>query len=128
MKGSYHFLAVDECFVPWIFLIRSSEEDLLEKVPELIEKATTIGKRAGLSEKQLQNLVVVFDREGYSGKLYRYLDGQDEGDGKRRAFFVTWSKYSSGSTTCLRICSTKQSPCSMRSKKIGVSAITQQNG
>jgi len=64
MKGSYHFLAVDERFVPWIFLIRSSEEDLLEKIPELIEKAKTIGKRAGLSEKQLQNLVVVFDREG----------------------------------------------------------------
>lgn len=34
MKGSYSFLAVDERFAPWLFLIRSSPEDLLQKVPE----------------------------------------------------------------------------------------------
>lgn len=38
-------------------------------------------------------MVVVFDREGYSGDLFRYLDGRGEGEGKRRALFVTWSKY-----------------------------------
>src|SRR2546429_297991 len=35
MKGSYNFLAVDERFAPWLFLIRSSSEDLLQKIPEL---------------------------------------------------------------------------------------------
>src|SRR5256884_8920609 len=31
MKGSYNFLAVDERFAPWLFLIHSSSEDLLQK-------------------------------------------------------------------------------------------------
>ena len=43
MKGSYNFLAVDEQFTPWLFLIRSWAEDLLQKIPELIEKAKKIG-------------------------------------------------------------------------------------
>ncbi len=38
MKGSYIFLGVDEKFIPWIFLIRSSSEDLLQKIPEIVEK------------------------------------------------------------------------------------------
>jgi hypothetical protein len=39
-------------------------------------------------------LIVVFDREGYSAQLYRYLDGKDQGAGKRRALFISWAKYS----------------------------------
>src|SRR2546430_12705718 len=66
MKGSYNFLAVDERFVPWLFLIRSSSEDLLQKIPELIEKAKRIGEQAGVSRQRLGQLIVVFDREGYS--------------------------------------------------------------
>ena len=94
MKGSYNFLAVDERFVPWLFLIRSSSEDLLQKIPELIEKAKRIGEQAGVSRQRLGQLIVVFDREGYSAELYRYLDGQDQGAGQRRALFVSWAKYS----------------------------------
>ena len=93
MKGSYNFLAVDECFAPWLFLIRSSSEDLLQKIPELIEKAKRIGEQAGVSQERLDQLIVVFDREGYSAELYRYLEGRDEGVGKRRALFLSWAKY-----------------------------------
>ncbi len=94
MKGSYNFLAVDERFVPWLFLIRSSSEDLLQKIPELIEKAKRIGEQAGVSRQRLSQLIVVFDREGYSAELYRYLEGKDQGAGQRRALFVSWAKYS----------------------------------
>src|SRR5438132_1250242 len=94
MKGSYNFLAVDERFAPWLCLIRSSSEDLLQKIPELIEKAKRIGEQAGVSRQRLDQLIVVFDREGYSAELYRYLDGKDQGAGKRRALFVSWAKYS----------------------------------
>lgn len=94
MKGSYNFLAVDERFAPWLFLIRSSSEDLLQKIPELIEKAKRIGAQAGVSPERLDQLIVVFDREGYSAELYRYLEGKDQGAGKRRALFISWAKYS----------------------------------
>jgi transposase len=94
MKGSYNFLTVDERFAPWLFLIRSSSEDLLQKIPELIQKAKRIGEQAGVSRERLDQLIVVFDREGYSAELYRYLDGQDQGEGQRRALFITWAKYS----------------------------------
>jgi ssDNA-specific exonuclease RecJ len=94
MKGSYNFLAVDERFAPWLFLIRSSSEDLLQKIPELIEKAKQIGERAGVSRERLDKLIVLFDREGYSAELYRYLEGKDQGEGKRRALFISWAKYS----------------------------------
>ena len=93
MKGSYNFLAVDERFSPWLFLIRSSSEDLLQKIPELIEKAKRLGEKAGVSREQLDKLIVLFDREGYSAELYRYLDGRDQGEGKRRALFISWAKY-----------------------------------
>src|SRR2546429_628208 len=78
---------------PWLFLIRSSSEDLLQKIPELFEKAKRIGEQAGVSRQRLDQLIVVFDREGYSAELYRYLDGKDQGAGKRRALFVSWAKY-----------------------------------
>jgi transposase len=94
MKGSYNFLVVDERFTPWLFLIRSSSEDLLQKIPELIEKAKRLGEQAGVSRERLEQLIVVFDREGYSAELYRYLDGRDQGEGKRRALFISWAKYS----------------------------------
>jgi len=93
MKGSYNFVGVDEGFTPWIFLIRSSSEDLLQKIPEIIEKAKGIGKKAGLSPEQIDDLIVIFDREGYSAELYRYLDGRDREDGKRRVLFISWAKY-----------------------------------
>ena len=91
MKGSYNFLAVDEGFRPWLFLIRSASEDLLQKIPELIEKAKTLGVAAGLSQATVEELIVLFDREGYSAELYRYLEGRD--GGPRRAVFITWAKY-----------------------------------
>jgi hypothetical protein len=93
MKGSYNFLVVDERFTPWLFLIRSSSEDLLQKIPELIERAKRLGEQAGVSRERLDKLIVVFDREGYSAELYRYLDGRDQGEGKRRALFISWAKY-----------------------------------
>lgn len=91
MKGSYNFLVVDEEFRPWLFLIRSSSEDLLQKIPELIEKAKKVGCAAGLSGETVEKLIVLFDREGYSAELYRYLEGKD--GGPRRAIFITWAKY-----------------------------------
>ena len=60
----------------------------------MIEKAKRIGERAGVSRERLDQLIVVFDREGYSAELYRYLDGKDQGEGKRRALFISWAKYS----------------------------------
>lgn len=93
MKGSYNFLVVDEQFTPWLFLIRSASEDLLQKIPELIEKAKRIGEKAGVSSNRLDHLIVLFDREGYSAELYRYLEGKDRGEGKRRALFISWAKY-----------------------------------
>ena len=93
MKGSYNFLAVDECFRPWLFLIRSSSEDLLKKIPELIEKAKKLGRAAGLSQETVDDLIVLFDREGYSAELYRYLEGKDKDPKRRRAVFISWAKY-----------------------------------
>ncbi len=86
---------MDEGFRPWLFLIRSSSEDLLQKIPELIEKAKKIGRSAGLSQETVEDLIVLFDREGYSAELYRYLEGRDEGAGTRRAIFISWAKYAS---------------------------------
>jgi hypothetical protein len=93
MKGSYHFLGVDERFMPWMFLVRSSSEDLLDIIQEMVEKAKQIGQRAGIGESQREELIVVFDREGYSGELYGYLDGGDLDGGKKRVIFVSWAKY-----------------------------------
>jgi len=94
MKGSYNFIGVDDKFNPWIFLIRSSSEDLLQKIPEIVEKAKKIGHEIGLSEEEIEDLIVIFDREGYSAELFRYLDGKDRKDKKRRAIFISWAKYS----------------------------------
>jgi hypothetical protein len=56
MKGSYNFLAVDEQFHPWLFLVRSCSEDLLQKIPELIEKAKRLGEQAGVTRERLDML------------------------------------------------------------------------
>jgi len=93
MKGSYHFIGVDESFNPWLFLVRSSSEDLLQKIPELIEKAKEAARDAGINEKRIDELIVVFDREGFSGPLYGHLDGRDRDDHNRQAIFVSWAKY-----------------------------------
>jgi transposase len=93
LKGSYNFLGVDENFRPWIFLVRSSSEDLLQKIPEITEKAKEAAKRAGMSRQQIDDVIVVFDREGYSAELYRFLDGRDRDDKKPRAVFISWAKY-----------------------------------
>ena len=93
MKGSYQFLGVDERFMPWMFLVRSSSEDLLGRIPEMIEKAEQIAQGAGIGASQREQLTVVFDREGYSGQLYGYLDGRDRDGGKKRVIFVSWAKY-----------------------------------
>jgi transposase len=94
MKGSYNFIGVDARFIPWIFLVRSSSEDLLKKIPEMMGKAKRIGSDIGLSEQEIDDLVLVFDREGYSAELYRFIDGRDRKDKKRRAIFISWAKYS----------------------------------
>lgn len=94
MKGSYSFIGVDEKFKPLIFLLRSTTEDLLKKIPEIIGKVKEIGTKAGISKEQIDDLIVVFDREGYSAELFRYLDGRDKDDKKRRGIFISWAKYS----------------------------------
>src|SRR2546430_12137975 len=38
----------------------------------------------------------------YSAELYRYLDGKDQGAGKRRALFVSWAKRSEEHTSELQ--------------------------
>jgi hypothetical protein len=94
MKGSYHFIGVDERFRPWIFLLRSSSEDLLKKIPEIIGKAKKIGREIGLKKEDLEKLIVLFDREGYSAELYRYFEGKDKNaNKKRRVIFISWAKH-----------------------------------
>lgn len=93
MKGSHNFIGADEKYIPWIFLVRSSREDLLRKLPEMIENAKRIGRKAGVCQEDIENLIIVFDREGFSAELFRYLDGRDKADRKRRVIFVTWAKY-----------------------------------
>jgi hypothetical protein len=65
----------------------------LQKIPEIIVKAKEAAKRAGMDAGQLDDLAVIFDREGYSAELYRFLDGRDRDDKKRRAIFISWAKY-----------------------------------
>lgn len=85
LKGSYQFLAVDEKFNPFIFLLRPSSEDLLEKIPEMIEKARKLGRELGIAA---EDLTVIFDREGYSADLFRKLNEMQP-----KVKFITWAKY-----------------------------------
>jgi hypothetical protein len=93
MKGSYNFIAIDEDFNPLLFLVRSSSEDLLKKIPEIILKAKRLGKEVGISEDDIRDLIVIFDREGYSAELFRILDGRDRDNGKFKTRFISWAKY-----------------------------------
>jgi transposase len=93
MKGSYNFLAVDEKFNPWMFLVRSSSEDLLKKIPEIILKAKKKALEVGIAEEEVNELIVMFDREGYSAELFRILDGKDSENGGFKITFITWAKY-----------------------------------
>lgn len=92
MKGSYNFLAVDEGFTPLLFLVRASSEDLLDKVPEIIINAKRIIRETGPGGEDAEKLTVVFDREGYSAKLFRELEGKMESRAVSR--FISWAKYS----------------------------------
>src|SRR5207245_10907582 len=44
--------------------------------------------------ERLDAVIVVLDTEGYSDEVYRYLESNDQGAGKRRALFISWAKYS----------------------------------
>jgi transposase len=92
MKGSYNFLAVDEEFHPWLFLVRSSAEDLLQKIPELIEKAQRLRDEAG-GEGKDKRLIVLFDREGYSAELFRQLNDKNGLGRNGKVIFISWAKY-----------------------------------
>ena len=92
MKGSYNFLAVDEDFRPWLFLVRSSAEDLLQKIPELIEKAQKARDEAGVGGKD-KRLIVLFDREGYSAELFRQLNDPSGLGRNGKVIFLSWAKY-----------------------------------
>ena len=94
MKGSYNFLTVDEKFTTLLFLIRASSEDLLQKIPEIILKVKKLAADVGISEEEIEYLTVIFDREGYSAELFRMLDGKDSQNGKFKARFISWAKYS----------------------------------
>lgn len=87
MSGSYGFIGNDEAFNPLIFLVRPSSEDLLEKIPEMVNKIKKIGREAGI---ETNDLTVIFDREGYSAELFRTLDDLEE----EKVKFITWAKYS----------------------------------
>lgn len=85
LKGSYQFLAVDERFNPFLFLLTPSSDDLLEKIPEMIEAGRRLGREVGI---KVEDMTVVFDREGYSAELFRKLDAMEP-----KVKFVTWAKY-----------------------------------
>lgn len=87
LKGGYNFMSIDNDYNPFLFLIRPSSEDLLDKIPEIIIKAKKIAKETGDDEK---DLTVIFDREGYSAELFRKLSDKKE---ETHAQFISWAKY-----------------------------------
>jgi len=94
LKGSYNFITNDEEFNPLLFLVRASSEDLLEKIPEIINKSKRVVREAGIDSS---DLTVIFDRKGYSAELFRRLDGKEgegpEWEGEDKVKFITWAKY-----------------------------------
>jgi len=95
LKGNYNFMSVDEKFNPWLFLIRSADEDLLEIIPEIIERAKKIGKETGMSDDEINKLTVIFDREGYCAELFRILSDKEDplkDSGKDAVKFISWAK------------------------------------
>ena len=87
LKGGYNFMSIDNDYNPFLFLIRPSSEDLLDKIPEIIIKAKKIAKETGVDEK---GMTVIFDREGYSAELFRKLSDKKE---EAHAQFISWAKY-----------------------------------
>lgn len=85
LKGSYQFLAIDEEFNPFLFLLRPSSDDLLEMIPAMIATVRRLAPEAGMDG---EDLTVVFDREGYSAELFRTLN-----DMQPQVKFMTWAKY-----------------------------------
>lgn len=94
MKGNYNFMSVDGSYNPWLFLVRPADEDLLEMIPEIIMLAKKIGKETGVPDKEIEELTVIFDREGYSAKLFRRLSGKEkEMDlSECTVKFISWAK------------------------------------
>ena len=87
LKGGYNFMSIDKDYNPFLFLIRPSSEDLLDKIPEIIIKAKKIARETGVDEKRL---TVIFDREGYCAELFRKLSDEKE---ECHARFISWAKY-----------------------------------
>jgi transposase len=87
LKGGSNFMAVDGDYNPFIFLVRPSSEDLLEKIPEMIKKAKTIGRSAGIKGETFK---IIFDREGYSAELFRELSDETS---ESYVQFISWAKY-----------------------------------
>jgi hypothetical protein len=52
-----------------------------------------VARRSGVANERIEDLIVVFDREGFSGQLYGYLNGRDRDDQRKRAVFISWAKY-----------------------------------
>lgn len=83
LKGSYSYTVIDEDFNPLLYLLRSSSERITAKIPEIIIKAKKIAKEC---KENPDNLVIIFDRGGYSAKLFREL-------AKLNVRYITWAKY-----------------------------------
>ena len=95
LKGNYNFISADEKFNPWLFLIRSADEDLLEIIPEIIVLAKKLGKEIGLSDEKIKELTVIFDREGYCAELFRTLSDKEDPakePGDDAVKFISWAK------------------------------------
>lgn len=95
LKGNYNFISADEQFNPWLFLIRSADEDLLEIIPELIVRAKKLGKEVGLLDEKIKELTVIFDREGFSSELFRTLSDKEDPakePGADAVKFISWAK------------------------------------
>ena len=58
-----------------------------------IHDSLIIRRSIGVDQGQLDDLIVIFDREGYSAELYRFLDGRGREGKRRRAIFISWVKY-----------------------------------
>lgn len=76
-------MAVDDHFRPVVWSLTSCQTDLTEAIPALLTKLKTLSQTTGVSVK---DLTIIFDREGYSGPLFRALDAL-------HVTFITWAKY-----------------------------------
>ena len=81
IKGSYQFLAVDERFNPFLFMLTPSSEDLLEKIPEMIEAGRRLGREVGI---KVEDMTVVLTGKD-TAELFRKLDAMAP-----KVKFVTW--------------------------------------